>query len=221
MSGNARWHVTDTQTQTSLTLLGRVAAKDDELACTTFVEHYAPLVRSLARRAGFSHDECEDLVQEVMFAAIDALRRQRYDRALGRFKAWFKGVIYHKIVDARRSTASPAAPDGRSDPATAAFTALRSRGHLSDIPDPAPGPDEQFEAAFEAEWQKAAFDDALDQVRFEVEPVTFQAFDLYVRKERPPREVAKLLGISRNTVYLAKSRILARIRDKLADTPPS
>ncbi|MFH0980702.1 MAG: hypothetical protein V2A79_04085 [Planctomycetota bacterium] len=39
--------------------------------------------------------------------------------------------------------------------------------------------------------------------------------DLYARKNRPAREVAKLLGLSRNAVYIAKTRILARLRDKL------
>ncbi|MFH0980705.1 MAG: protein kinase [Planctomycetota bacterium] len=45
--------------------------------------------------------------------------------------------------------------------------------------------------------------------------LTYQAFDLYARKDRPAREVAKLLGLSRNAVYIAKTRILARLREKV------
>ena len=202
----------DGHPQTSSTLLGRVAGENDEKACAAFVERYAPMVRSLARRAGLGHDQAEDVVQEVMYGAIDALRRQRYDRTLGRFKAWLKGVIQHKVGDVRRASRLTPPTDGKF-----AGIRLQCGSSLPQIPDPGPGPDERFEEAFEREWQKAAYDDALDQVRFEVEPITFQAFDLYVRKDRSPREVARLLGISRNTVYLAKSRILARIRGKLSE----
>jgi RNA polymerase sigma-70 factor (ECF subfamily) len=176
------------------------------------------MVRALSRRSGCSHDEAEDIVQEVMMAAIDALRRQSYDRALGRFKAWLKGVIYHKITDARRRS-DQRAPDGL--PGESAGARCQAGPPLHTIPDPGPGPDERYGAEFEAAWQQAAYEDALDEVRHEVEPITFQAYDLYVRKGCPPREVARLLGISRNTVYLAKSRILARIRDKLASTTSS
>ena len=206
----------DSHPRTSSTLLGRVAAENDENACATFVDRYAPMVRSLARRSGLGHDEAEDVVQEVMYGAIDALRQQRYDRALGRFKAWLKGVIQHKISDIRR--ASRLTPTtGVTPDRNAADYRLQGGSSLPQVPDPSPGPDERFEEAFETEWQRAAYDDALDQVRFEVEPITFQAFDLYVRKDCAPREVARLLGISRNTVYLAKSRILARIKNKLSD----
>lgn len=56
---------------------------------------------------------------------------------------------------------------------------------------------------------------ALDDIRREFDPATFQAFDLYARKDMPAREVARLLGLSRNAVYIAKTRVLARLREIL------
>ncbi len=215
---------TTTQTRTSTTLLARVATTGDEPACTAFVERYTPLVRTVAFSAGLSAEDCDDVVQEVMIGAIDALRSHRYDREIGRFKSWLKGVVYHKVLDARSAHARQAAGGkqtlehlGRGSPP--ARSILRAKTALADMADPAPTPDAHFEATFEAEWQKAAMEVALDEIRHEIDPLTYQAFDLYARKNRPPREIARLLGISRNSVYLAKSRIVARLREKLNDEP--
>jgi len=76
-------------------------------------------------------------------------------------------------------------------------------------------PHSGFEAGFERQWRQVTFDEALDEVRLEVDPATFQAFDLYARKSRPAGEVARLLGLSRNAVYQAKTRVLARVREKI------
>ena len=205
----------DTQTRTSTTLLGRVALTGDEPACAEFVARYAPMVKAIARARGLAVEDCDDIAQEVMMAAIDALREHRYDRQIGRFKAWLKGVIYHRVNRAWRARAGRVTREVQVPPD--AF-ALRGRPGIpvEDVPDPSPTPDEQFEAEFEAEWQRVAFEEALDEIRREVDPLTYQAFDLYARKNRPPREVARLLGVSRNTVYIAKSRILTRLRERLA-----
>jgi RNA polymerase sigma-70 factor (ECF subfamily) len=204
----------DAQTRTSTTLLGRVALTGDEPACAEFVARYEPMVRAIARSRGLTPEECEDVTQEVMMAAISALREHRYDRQVGRFKTWLKGVIYHKVSHARQARARHTPGDVRVSPGVPAVP-VRAGAPLESIPDPHPTPDEQFEAEFEAQWQKVAFEEALDEVRREVDPLTYQAFDLYARKNRPPREVAKLLGISRNAIYIAKSRILSRLREKL------
>jgi RNA polymerase sigma-70 factor (ECF subfamily) len=172
------------------------------------------MVKAIARSRGLPPEDCEDLAQEVMMAAVAALREHRYDRELGRFKTWLKGVIHHKMSHLWHTRAKHR---GGRDGVPCDALALRCRRSTStqDTPDPSPSPDQQFEAEFEAAWQKVAFEEALDEIRHEVEPLTFQAFDLYARKNRPAREVAKLLGISRNAVYIAKSRILTGIREKL------
>ncbi len=228
--------VDGTQTRTSTTLLEDVAGGQSEAACAAFVARYGPIVVAIAAACGLSPEDREDVKQEVMMAAIETLRKERYDRQQGRFKAWLKGIIYHKIEHARRAarTRIPLALDApgwcqgsRSDtgenpvsPIERRRTARSPIGNrkleVDNLPDPHPGPLDELEAAFEAEWQKVAMEEALDEVRREVDPVTFQAFDLYARKDQPPGQVAKLLGLSRNAVYIAKNRVLARLREKLA-----
>ena len=52
----------------------------------------------------------------------------------------------------------------------------------------------------------------LDAVRRRVAPLTFQAFDLYVIKDRSAQDVAKMLGIGKDAVHVAKSRVISLAR---------
>ena len=49
----------------------------------------------------------------------------------------------------------------------------------------------------------------------EFEASTIEAFRLFALAGRPAGEVASLLGMSRDCVYQAKSRVLRRLRDRL------
>jgi RNA polymerase sigma-70 factor (ECF subfamily) len=53
---------------------------------------------------------------------------------------------------------------------------------------------------------------SLQQVRRETDKKVFEAFELYALMGENPQEVAKQLGISPNAVYIAKSRVLTRLR---------
>lgn len=256
---------------TSTTLLAGVAVVGDEVSARAFVARYAPMVRAVARACRLSEVDAEDVEQEVMIAAVEALRQERYDRARGRFRVFLRGVIAHKVRDLiarnRRERQGPAL---RTAPQTAPSTAVqtasqpalqhapqsasqpapneesgesRLRGadvpgsappcpgsasrsfspqaaanrSLDEVADSQPSPAEAFEAAFDAEWRKVAAEVAMETVRREFEPSTFQAFDLCTHKGMKPRDVASLLGLSRNAVYLAKGRVLARLKELLRE----
>ena len=55
-----------------------------------------------------------------------------------------------------------------------------------------------------------------DLVEPEFSPVTWQAFRLRVLEGQPTAEVAATLGLSKNAVDIAKSRVLARLRKEAA-----
>jgi hypothetical protein len=57
-------------------------------------------------------------------------------------------------------------------------------------------------------------------VRHEVAPATFQAFELAVLQEMPGADVARVTGLSRNAVYLARRRVLARLGELGAVAEP-
>ena len=68
--------------------------------------------------------------------------------------------------------------------------------------------------AAERDWQQWAFCWAAGQVQREVEPATWRAFWLATVDGLPPGEVAAQLGMKMGSVYAAKCRVLARIRER-------
>ena len=57
----------------------------------------------------------------------------------------------------------------------------------------------------------------LDLVRAEFEQRTWDAFWKTTVEGRPATDVGQELGMSANAVYLAKSRVLRRLREELVD----
>jgi RNA polymerase sigma-70 factor, ECF subfamily len=57
----------------------------------------------------------------------------------------------------------------------------------------------------------------MDRARKEFDEKTFAAFEMYALQDIDPTEAAKRLGLSRNAVYIAKSRILSRLRELIEE----
>lgn len=73
------------------------------------------------------------------------------------------------------------------------------------------------DAAWETAFEQTLLATLLDTVRREVAPETYQAFELLVLHELSGREVARVTGLSRNAAYLARKRVLIRLRELGAD----
>ncbi len=57
---------------------------------------------------------------------------------------------------------------------------------------------------------------AAELLREEFEPQTWEAYWEYAVRGRPVAEVAAELGVTNNVVYLAKHRVIRRLREELA-----
>lgn len=195
------------ETAGSTTLIRRLEESGDSSSWREFFRRYAPLVWRFARAQGLPEDAADDVVQETMTSMIGAIRRKRFDRGKGQFKAFLRGLAYHKIQDRRSQRAREpqhwAAGANSSDP----LAAIPARDDPCDV--------------FEREWQQNLLQTCLDLVRAEVEPTTYQAFDLYAIKGWSADKAAGFLGVTRNAVYIAKARVLARIRALYADIEQS
>ena len=69
------------------------------------------------------------------------------------------------------------------------------------------------EEAWERAFEETLMNVLLDIVRREVAPATYQAFELVALQNIPAVDAAKLTGLSRNAVYLAKKRVLGRLQE--------
>ncbi|MSU64292.1 MAG: sigma-70 family RNA polymerase sigma factor [Pedosphaera sp.] len=80
---------------------------------------------------------------------------------------------------------------------------------INRVPDPA---SLELNACWDEQWQKHLFEAAITRVKARVSPRQFQMFELYTLREWPLRRVAKTLGVSAASVYLAKHRIAAALK---------
>lgn len=181
---------------TSTFLLQAIRDPANGAGWAQFDERYRPVLLMTARRLGLNHQDAEDAAQDTLASFANTYRNGRYDRDKGRLRAWLLGIARHKIHDIHRRRAKHEILEA-DRPATTGF--------LSKISD------QQVDTTFEGEWQRALLRDCLREVRHQVEAKTFEAFELVALRQRPAAEVAIRLGISRDSVYQSKSRVLKHI----------
>ena len=180
---------------TRTTLLNRL--NRDETAWTEFFDRYRNEIVDLGRFKGLSDDECADLVQNVMLRFFHKVESGfKYDPTLARFRTFFSRLVKGCVYDLLR---------------------LREkRGVPLDcvaVEDDGSRPDELLDMAIMEKWRTIIREEALLELARRVDDKTFQAFELYALERNPPRDTAKLLGLSVNSVYVAKTRCLKILRE--------
>jgi RNA polymerase sigma factor (sigma-70 family) len=182
-------------------LIARLGDPADRAAWRQFVELYGGLVYGFARRRGLQDADAADLTQEVFLAVARAAGRWRFDRGRGSFRGWLHGITRHKIgkwLERRRRQ-----PPGSGD--------TDARLRLAE--EPAPGPDAG--ADWEQEFRRRLFRLAAEQVRGGFAPATWEAFWLTAVEGRSGAAAAAALGLSVGAVYVARSRVLARLTERI------
>jgi RNA polymerase sigma-70 factor (ECF subfamily) len=189
--------------QTRPSLLVRIRDPGDHAAWVQFVDLYAPLVYRFARRRGLQDADAADLTQEVLQAVAAGSRRLEYDPGRGTFRGWLFTVarnrLHNFLLRQRRYAERHPQPDSPR--------AL----------DEQPGPAGDEEALWEQEYRRRLFDWAAGRVRSGFHDSTWQAFWRTAVEGQGAREVAEALGLSVGAVYIAKSRVLARLREQIQE----
>ena len=184
---------------TSLGLLERVRARDPA-AWERVGRLYGPLVEHWARQAGLQEADAADVRQEVLLAVARTIGDFRRDRPGDTFRGWLRVITRNKLRDHWRH--------GRGGAETGGSDALRQLQQV-----PAEG---DADSADDAEEVGLVYRRALDLIRTDFEERSWQAFWRVVVEGRRPADVADELGTSVNAVYLAKGRVLARLREEFA-----
>jgi RNA polymerase sigma-70 factor (ECF subfamily) len=193
----------DGAAELSSSLLVRVKARDRE-AWERLVRLYGPLVFRWCRQAGVPAADTPDVGQEVFLAVARKVQDFRRDRAGDSFRAWIRTITRHKVFDFHRARRDEVVAAGGSD----ALTSLHQAPTLDH--------DEDSDAS-EAEETTLLYQRALELIRDEFEERTWQAFWRVAVEEQRPPDVAAALGMTPNAVYLARSRVVRRLRQEFAD----
>jgi RNA polymerase sigma-70 factor (ECF subfamily) len=187
----------------SPSLLVRLRAQEGE-AWQRLVDLYGPVVYGWCRRRGLQPADAADVGQEVFAAVARGLAGCRRDRPGGSFRGWLWGIARHKLLDYWRGRGRRPEAAGDSD----------ARRRLAEVPE-TDDPSAQDETA--PGETRALLHRALELVRPEFEERTWRAFWRVTVEGQAPADVAAELGMSPNAVYIARSRVLGRLRAEFAD----
>jgi RNA polymerase sigma factor (sigma-70 family) len=186
---------------TRASLLVRLRDPHDGEAWRQFVQVYASVVYGFARKRGLQDADAADLMQDVFRAISAAIGRLDYDPARGSFRSWLftvtRSKLYNFLASQRRQVR------GSGDPGVQEQLEEQS----------APG--EEAAALWDREYEQRVFTWATQQVRGEFQEATWQAFWLTAVEGVGAREVGARLRMSPGAVYVAKSRILARLKEEV------
>ena len=158
---------------------------------------YGPVVYGFARKRGLQDADAADLMQDVMRTVASAIGQLEYDRKRGSFSGWLFTVTRNKIfnfLSARRIR-----PQATGDTATNQM--------LNSHPDADDGAE-----TWEVEYQRRVAAMAMERIKSEFQENTWQAFLMTAVEGIPAADVAKTVGLSPGAVYVAKSRVLARLK---------
>jgi RNA polymerase sigma factor (sigma-70 family) len=185
---------------TRASLLVRIRDVHDGEAWSRFVVVYGPMVYDYGRRHGLQDADAADLTQEVLRTVAGSAGRFAYDPSRGTFRSWLFTVARTRRLDldARRARQ----PVGSGEPTVA--------DRLESVPNRDIESDEEV---WRREYKQRLFNWASEQARNEFQESTWQAFWRTAVGGASPRDVAGELGLSIGAVYMAKSRVLMRLRE--------
>ncbi len=180
---------------TPISLLKRLKQPDEPDAWDHFVKLYTPLLYYWARRLRLQEGDAADLVQDVFTLLVQKLPRFNYDQDRS-FRNWLRTVMHNKWREQARRR-EPIARGGQEQP-------------LAELPAP-----DEADSLGETEYRERLVCQALHLMQTEFSPSTWKACWEHVVMGRPAAEVAAELGIRVGSVYVAKSRVLSRLRIEL------
>lgn len=186
----------------STTLLQRIRDMNPD-GWSRLVEVFGPIVYQWCRRAGVSEHDATDVVQEVFASVARGVGNFERQKSSGSFRSWLATITRNQVRDHfRRSQKRPVARGG-----TEAMSNWREMEESLDL------------TVDESNFDGRVSRRVLELVRSEFEDRTWQAFWKTTIDESSAAEVGEELEMSVAAVYQSKSRVLRRLRQKLAELP--
>ena len=184
------------------TLLFRIRDAQDQEAWERFIDLYAPLVYGYLRKRGLQDADSADLTQDVLRQVAAAAKSLEYDAKRGTFRGWLFRVVQNRLTDHWRKEGIR--EHGAGD--------TNAQQQLNELPQPG-GLDPSAE--WDADYERQLFHYAANIVKQDFTPATWQAFWLTSVEGQPGKDVAEKLGLSVAAVYLAKGRVMTRLKNQV------
>ena len=184
---------------TRASLIVRLRNAEDADAWRQFVQLYAPVVYGYARQRQLQDADAADVTQDVLRSVAKAVGKFDYEATRGSFRSWLFTVTRNKLLDFRRR---------RQDVGAGGSTAHELLEEH---------PAAEDEDLWDVEFRRRVFAVAAEQVRPDFEEATWKAFWQTAVEGTKPQQVAAALGLSVGAVYIAKSRVQARLKERVRE----
>jgi RNA polymerase sigma-70 factor (ECF subfamily) len=180
-------------------LLLRIRDPQDHLSWATFVETYGPLVYRYIRRRGLQEADAAEVMQEVLMQVSQSIAKFDYDVRRGQFRGWLGALTHSKICAFQRGALRNPARAGSNEKMLDSVTS------------------QNWQTAWDEQFSQHILGLALERIRSHFKDRTWRAFELSWLKGRSADEVAEELGCDVDFVYVARSRVLKRLRAQVQE----
>ena len=183
--------------ETSVSLLDRLRSRPDAASWQRLVDLYEPLMRGWLRRQGLQGPDADDLAQDVLAVLVRELPHFEH-RGPGAFRSWLRAITANRLRNFWRARLSRPEAAGGSD----------HDGVLEQLQDPR----SELSRLWDREHDQYVVRRALELIEPEFAASTWRAFRRVMIDGAAVESVAAELGLSANAIFIAKSRVLSRVR---------
>lgn len=187
--------------ETSESLILRVKDPADGAAWSAFLAIYRPVVYRLARSRGLQDADADDLAQQVFASIARAVEGWEPAKGMPPFRAWLYRIARNEIIKAIT----------RRKPDAAGSSSVQER--LNSIPQR----EEHATTELIRESRLEAFRWAADEIRPEFTAATWSMFWESTVAGTPVKEVARVFERTTGAVYLARYRVMQRLKEKVEE----
>lgn len=182
--------------ETRPSLILRLGDPADDAAWMEFLQIYEPTLFQLAARWGLQDADAAEVVQETLLAVTNAIPKFKSEGD-GAFRGWLAKIVRNKLADhlAKRSKQERGSGDSN---------VLRWLDQQACETSP--------ESIWDWQAKRQIFAWAADCLRNQVSASTWDAFYRTSVCGESVADVAKDLGIREGMIYVARSRVMARLR---------
>lgn len=187
--------------KTRPSLILRLRNREDLDAWQEFAEIYQPLVYRLASRKGFQDSDAADLSQEVLLRVANAVERWDPDEARGSFRGWLFTISRNLMITFLDKQGRRPISGGADQ--------------VVDLVNNQPDPNSLESQMFDEELERQVFAWASLRIKKTFQESTWEAFWQTAVAGDSATDVAKRLQISVGAVYVARSRVIQRLRSEV------
>ncbi len=159
---------------------------------------YQPLIRKWLGRFGAPPNELPDLSQSILTVIIKKLPEFQHQGREGSFRSWIKSITRNCLLEFWRAK--------KIHPVATGKTSFQEE--INQLADDT----SDLSAKWNREYDQQVLATLLNQIQNEFKPSTWNAFQLVAIEGISAKAAAEQLSVTVNSIFIAKSRVMARLR---------